>query len=477
MKSRLLKDVNEFLLRNPIFFARILSIHHPIKQDTLLSYCYKWDWYDLTKSMNINWDIRLLKDLEKYLSKFSNYELDRVWSNLSWNKAIQWNPEIIERYKTKLTFSAVLKSRNLKWSDQVDHLLKNHIDELSKPTDDEFNLNFIHVSDCLKAVSGSSSIPWSIEFVNSNNSIVDWKSLSANNGNIWSEHFLSEFENSLDWSELSSNTGLPWSSDLIEKYYSKWDWYCLSGNPKLPWSDSFIDKYADKFWFKDDSQPHWPKSLSTNGGVNWNEYLMNKYSEKVSWYHLSYRVPFSLGAIEKYRSKIWFNMLSSNHSIHWTPEFIEKNTFPGYRSIESGKLSAMELLSRSYQGMGNNLDWKALSWNSSVPWDINFISKHVDQIDWQQFSKNKGKFWTEEIIEKFKNKLHFKRAQYALDPNLSDNESLPWSVEFLLKYESLWDYYELAKNKEVYRCLAPYITDGIVNEIMNTLPNFKFLKQ
>jgi hypothetical protein len=101
----------------------------------------------------------------------------------------------------------------------------------------------------------------------------------------------------------------------------------------------------------------------------------------------------------------------------------------------------------------------------------------VDQIDWQQFSKNKGKFWTAEIIETFMNNLHFKRAQYALDPNLSKNENLPWSVEFLLEYESLWDYSELAKNKEVYRCLASYITDDIINEIMSAIPNFKFLKQ
>ena len=64
----------------------------------------------------------------------------------------------------------------------------------------------------------------------------------------------------------------------------------------------------------------------------------------------------------------------------------------------------------------------------------------IDKWNWDYLSKNEGLPWTEEFIEKYE-----KKWSWAFFPK---NEALPWTEEFIEKYNkkynnSLYDYYNL----------------------------------
>lgn len=447
--------LKDFLSANNVFFAKLLSIHYPLKHETLLFYCYKWDWYELSRSNNVNWDLTLLLKLDQPFKKISNYELNRIWSNISNNESVKWNSEIINNFKDKLNLHAVVRSKNFFLNDEIRNLLDIHLVELANTDNVDLNLNFLEIEKLKAAINSKGNNPKTNNYIEINVKRESWSNEILFGDLEKIKDGLRALKNQLNWESLSESKDFPWTKEIIEEFKDYWDWQALSANTKLPWTDAFIDEYADKLWFNDESQKEWPKCLSTNSGVNWNEYLLEKYSDRISWYHISMRVAFSFEMIKKFERKIWFNMLASNHNIPWTKEFIEQHTnMRGFRE----------------------LSWKLLSQNTSVPWDLEFIEKHENKIDWQAFSINKGKFWTEELINTFSDKLHFKRAQFALDPNLSSNRFLPWSIDLLIKYKDKWDYFELAKNKVVYETIAQNITDEMIDEIISTIPDYKFLK-
>lgn len=59
------------------------------------------------------------------------------------------------------------------------------------------------------------------------------------------------------------------------------------------------------------------------------------------------------------------------------------------------------------------LDWNSLSNNEKLPWTLEFIEKFKDFWNWDSLSGNESLPWSDEIIEKFDNKWEW---DYINDP-------------------------------------------------------------
>lgn len=86
-----------------------------------------------------------------------------------------------------------------------------------------------------------------------------------------------------------------------------------------------------------------------------------------------------------------------------------------------------------------NLNWKEVSKNPSIPWDIDMLERFRGRIDWKVFSRNADDdILSEEVIEKFKDSWDWSE--------LSGNFRLPLSYELIDKYIDRWDWNQLTNN-------------------------------
>lgn len=115
----------------------------------------------------------------------------------------------------------------------------------------------------------------------------------------------------------------------------------------------------------------------------------------------------------------WWENLSSNRSLPWSIELIEK-----YK---------------------DKWDWERLSRSSSLPWSIELIEKYNDWWDWSHrgLSQNTSLPWSIELIERYKDRWDWSYR------GMSQNTSLPWSIELIEKYDDKWDWESLFSNESI----------------------------
>lgn len=119
---------------------------------------------------------------------------------MSSNKNIDWNINIIERFKEKLNWRLFASNEGVTWTDKI-------IEKFEKELDSEYNIRNSNMSERLL---------WSYDKYEEKNS--DWKILSSNHSVQWSESLIDKHSNKLYWDILKNNISLPWSLNFICKY-------------------------------------------------------------------------------------------------------------------------------------------------------------------------------------------------------------------------------------------------------------------
>jgi hypothetical protein len=86
-----------------------------------------------------------------------------------------------------------------------------------------------------------------------------------------------------------------------------------------------------------------------------------------------------------------------------------------------------------------DLDWKKVSRNSYIHWDVDMLEQFRRSIDWEVFSGNAdNEILSEEVIEKFKDNWDW--------AELSRNHNLPLTYGLIDKYTDRWDWDKLTNN-------------------------------
>lgn len=127
---------------------------------------------------------------------------------------------------------------------------------------------------------------------------------------------------------------------------------------------------------------------------------------------ISKSFPFSSSHLSKFSKSLDWKEISENTNIQWNMDDIKN--------------------------FDKSLDWSVFSQNNQ--WTLGTLKEFEEKIDWSSLSLNTKIDW-QEIIEVYENKLNWK--------NLSKNVSFDWSKENIIKYQSKIDWYNLCSNNEV----------------------------
>lgn len=218
--------------------------------------------------------------------------------------------------------------------------------------------------------------------------------------------------------------------DLFLKEEDKLAQTQLSSAEYTCWNDTLIEKYKDVI--------DWDL-LSGNAGVRWSKELIMRYEDRWEWRALSYIIANVLDEMDFRHTLFIFKS-----SISW--------------SIICQGININPLIVEDYP---EYIHWQSLSANTLFNWSEDFVEKHKDKIDWDDFSaafhsdifrKYTRDSMPEEERESFNSFINDFISRYMDRWNwdhLSGNTRLIFQKDFLQAFRSKWNWNLLVNNKAV----------------------------
>jgi hypothetical protein len=351
--------------------------------------------------------------------------------------------------------------------------------------------------------------------------VLDWNKISANENIIWNDNILVEFQDYIIWDTLTTNPSVFVNTKLLNTFEDKIDWFgnenfygdSITANEGIYWDNETIEKYADKINFE-------KLSISTN--VDWSETLLDKYIDKWDFNELAHNesIPWTLDMFKKYldesclfffgvqtnKSLISFEMVEKyGHLMEWhnislipTLPWIEKDLLNCWsdKIVWTGIACNKFLFANDRNFFQKHYDkWQPIisevlcyfSGNESFPWTKHLIEKYKPGIDWNLLCSNEGIVWDSDLIDSFQKHIIWggwkpcdlfdetgnvissvggKRREIGL----IDNKSVPWSIDFLQKYEHEFEFESLESNTVVWeKVFKPYIDDIMIETIIRII--------
>ncbi|MEI6697351.1 MAG: hypothetical protein WCO13_14955, partial [Bacteroidota bacterium] len=224
------------------------------------------------------------------------------------------------------------------------------------------------------------------------------------------------------------------------KFKIKWDWEKLSLNTYLPWSIDLIDTYYSK-WYWD--------CLSKNKGIPFTFLIIEKYYDLWNWDYLSDRIPILKEFIEKYLKKLNFYTISGRFNFSkWEIELIINNIEECNWCHLTGDYENLPWTEELMEKFQDKLDFGnkhsgGLSSNSNIKWTFSLIEKYKDKIYWSYLLSNLITNNSFDIIDLYIE--NFNKNSWSLE---SSNRRT-WTIELLERYENYWDWYDITRNEGI----------------------------
>lgn len=351
--------------------------------------------------------------------------------------------------------------------------------------------------------------------------VLDWTKISANENINWEVNILDEFQDYIIWDTLTTNPSVFVDKSLLDNFSEKIDWYgndnyygdSITANEGIYWDNETIEKYADKINFE-------KLSISTN--VDWSETLLDKYIDKWNFTELAHNesIPWSLEMFEKYldesyffyfgvqtnKSLITFEMVEKyNHLLDWhnislNPNlpWVEKDLLNYWdeKIVWTGIACNKFLFDNDKNFFQKHCDkWQQIinevlgyfSGNETFPWSKLLIEKYKLSLDWNLLCSNKGIVWDTDLIDSFQKYIIWggwkpcvleDETGNVISPvggkrhesGLIENKSVPWSIDFLHKYENELEFIALESNISIWiKAFKPYVDDKMIETIISII--------
>ena len=148
---------------------------------------------------------------------------------------------------------------------------------------------------------------------------------------------------------------------------------------------------------------------------------------------VSSKYPLTKTLMFKYKDVLDWDLVSSNTNIQWTFELltsINKYISWDYLTINECAFKDLSLLDSFAKQIiwsrnDDYNDWN-IAKNEGLPWTLNFIKKYETLLDFEELSSNRGVKWTETLINKYSERLDLNK--------LGQNGSVPWTLELFDRY-------------------------------------------
>jgi len=287
-------EVREFILLYPKQTLNHLIKDEIIDKDLYQQYKNVIDYFNIEvpfyfNSQNFKSSEILKNHFHVSINNIDELIKKRLWYVLFTSSHIQWDIDLINKYKEKLIWdsdivfkedyfnpkSSLSLAKNVKWSEG---LIREFWDMF-----------------CKRDICQNSYINWSEKLLSNIQDSNCWHLLSGNKGISWTIDLISKFESKLHFDVLSKNENVEWSTILIDKYIDKWDWKGLSSNSSLPWSFDLLVRYEEKFiwdlreisYINNDVDKHKSGSISTNSGITWENRHIIAFKNKINFWRLA----------------------------------------------------------------------------------------------------------------------------------------------------------------------------------------------
>ena len=330
----------------------------------------------------------------------------------------------------------------------------------------------------------SATYPFSITELDKYTDHLDWYQVGANENILWDLEFVRKFKkNASNYNSFYSNKTVSWkleylleldpchkknlagtyehnsiriydqcglTKESILKHISIWYWTGLSQIKNLNWSIDLINTFID----------HWDwDHLSMNNHIQWDETMILEFKDQISWGYLIQNpsITWSNSLFEKVENYIDWKLASNYLSFEWETNFLEiyKDKLLVYdisgNSNINWSLSQIEFIINLYQTSdeleqdikvkrGLNYTewdfWTNISRNQALPWTDEFVDKYSDKFDWGHYGlfSNKSLSWSFEFVMKFNE--HFPNSLFSLGFYGSVN----YTIEMIKYFENSWDW-------------------------------------
>ncbi len=345
-------------------------------------------------------------------------------------------------------------------------------------------------------ISSNENIHWNKNIINEFKDEFNWKSLTTNKSAFVDRSLLDIFDDKIDWfgedsyfgGSIALNEGIYWDIETIDKYADKINFDKLSESTTVNWSEQVIDKYLDKWSLKE---------LAHNKSIPWSMELFEKYLDTSYLSYFGVQTNESLITfefVEKYNQYMDWHYISHNPTLPWVEKDLlnywgDKIVWTGIACNKFLFKNDKNFYQKNYEKCKpiENKVWHFFSGNEAFPWSKKMIEIHKYDLDWNNLCSNEGIIWDSNLIDYFF--IYVKwggwRPCELLDENgyeispvggaefvsgLIDNKSIPWSIDFLLRYENFLEFKALLYNTAVWdKAFKPYIDDNMIKTIMRIL--------
>lgn len=315
-------------------------------------------------------------------------------------------------------------------------------------------------------------VNWDIDYLMMKFNREFLNALAINKNYKWSISIIEKYQNQLtvyNWRDLSKRSDIEWSLDLLIKYQDNWKWDELSKNHSIPFSEEIVIHFKDR-WNEHYTYGNLWQYLFQNPSVQWTYKLLSFYfSEKeknfkylhdydaldlfcknkgVVWsyefldvsyiYHakgsciapfLSIEIPWTSSIIEKYKDQINWTRFCERTDVKWNEVISKFTNFIDWKILSKNETVNWNL-SRIVE-YENLIDFKVLSINPKVEWTRLLLNRYKDKLDWSMLALNSAVCWNSILLNEFKDKVSF----YSL----TQSSSFAWSTDILMMYKDKWN--------------------------------------
>jgi len=366
------------------------------------------------------------------------------------NELVEWDNDLIESIKEKIDWSALWKIKKI----SLDVIFfRKH----------EASIDF-------PSIRYTNSIVWSEELLNEFGDKFDWSEWLITKEPLSTVANLRRFNYKLNWSYVSERINIPFTDEVMEEFKDRWDWEKLSKNKNLPFSVEFVQKYIRKIDF--DAASENPACLPLIYQYprfkkwNWNKVVMNPavvYSKETFKLIYSY-----------YRKQ--FEEKEKLHRIFKESTFRTFLARVFFFQLNDGRYFLREPFIKY-------LPWERLSLNCRIKLDFDFIEKYKEKINFKQaqFTSMHRDVITTEFISQNPTLFDSEHYSFYYLPlttdlleqfekitwnNLSSCQKLNWSWEFIEHHYDRLNFFRLSENRGVYTTL---IEPMLKSEIFSVL--------
>jgi len=319
--------------------------------------------------------------------------------------------------------------------------------------------------------SGNLEIRWNSKMINHCQYYLTWELFSLNS-TFRNTQLIEEFAQRLTWKafddgnirwSIACNMHIHWTEDLIERYIDRIDFSNLSVNSKVDWSEHLFEKYEDRLnWL----------NISGNNGIRWTLPMMEMCIDylNLKGYDLL-NLEFNSGMmsnleiVEKYYGMFEPTWIFMNGRLPWHKEnllerWADKLDWDGLSQNQNLLRDTLFFEQNMEHWMENNgKRFSALSNCVTLPWTYEFIERFQDLWNWNILSYNPALPWSEEFIDQYADKWDWK--------GIYKNTGIPWTLDLIFKY-NFSNQNVLFKNRSIWdKAIKPYIDDNLLEILIN----------